>query len=89
MLAVGDCIATFFGVRVIPSGLTEAFEQRYFLDYSANQAPSPHRAAPCAASRAAGFVAMIEKPIRPRTLVATLADILMLGDSPDAWARAG
>ena len=42
-----------------------------------------------AASRAAGFVAMIEKPIRPRTLVATLADILMLGDSPDAWARAG
>ncbi len=30
---------------------------------------------------------MIEKPIRPRTLVATLADILMMGDSPDAWAK--
>jgi hypothetical protein len=41
------------------------------------------------ACKAAGFIAMIEKPIRPRTLVATLADILMLGDSPDAWARAG
>jgi signal transduction histidine kinase len=41
------------------------------------------------ACRAAGFAAMIEKPIRPRTLVATLADILMMGDSPDAWARVG
>ena len=39
------------------------------------------------ACRSAGFVAMIEKPIRPRTLVATLADILMMGDSPDAWAK--
>ena len=41
------------------------------------------------ACKAAGFVAMIEKPIRPRTMVATLADILMMGDSPDAWARVG
>lgn len=39
--------------------------------------------------KAAGFTAMIEKPIRPRSLVATLADILMTGDSPEAWARAG
>jgi signal transduction histidine kinase len=39
--------------------------------------------------KAAGFIAMIEKPIRPRALVATLADILMMGDSPDAWARVG
>jgi signal transduction histidine kinase len=42
-----------------------------------------------AACRTAGFIAMIEKPIRPRALVATLADILMLGDSPDAWAKVG
>ena len=41
------------------------------------------------ACKAAGFIAMIEKPIRPRALVATLADILMMGDSPDAWARVG
>ncbi len=41
------------------------------------------------ACKGAGFVAMIEKPIRPRTMVATLADILMMGDSPDAWARVG
>ena len=42
-----------------------------------------------AACRSAGFIAMIGKPIRPRALVATLADILMTGDSPEAWARVG
>ena len=61
--------------------------------------PGPNAAAPVlavtadltdqrrAACKAAGFIALIEKPIRPRTLIATLADILMMGDSPDAWAR--
>ncbi|MEZ6012089.1 MAG: ATP-binding protein [Hyphomonas sp.] len=42
-----------------------------------------------AACKGAGFIALIEKPIRPRALVATLADILMTGDSPAAWARVG
>ena len=39
--------------------------------------------------KAAGFTAMLEKPIRPRALIATLADTLMTGDSPEAWARVG
>ena len=63
--------------------------------------PGPNAAAPVlavtadltdprrTACRSAGFIAMIEKPIRPRALVATLADILMTGDSPEAWARVG
>ena len=42
-----------------------------------------------AACRSAGFTALIGKPIRPRSLVATLADILMTGDSPEAWAQVG
>ena len=41
------------------------------------------------ACKAAGFIALIEKPIRPRALIATLADILMTGDSPEAWAQVG
>ncbi|HPE47374.1 MAG TPA: ATP-binding protein [Hyphomonas sp.] len=41
------------------------------------------------ACRALGFTALIEKPIRPRALVATLADILMAGTTGEAWAWAG
>lgn len=42
-----------------------------------------------ASCQAAGFTALTAKPIRPRALVATLADILMTGDSPEAWAQVG
>lgn len=37
-----------------------------------------------AACEAAGFTALIEKPIRPRALVATLADVLM-ADEDTGW----
>ncbi|MCA8900831.1 MAG: response regulator [Hyphomonas sp.] len=41
------------------------------------------------ACRAAGFTAFLPKPIRPRTLVATLADILMTGGDSESWAQVG
>lgn len=45
----------------------------------------PERQAACDSS---GFTAMIEKPVRPRTLVATLADILMSEGEKPAIHRA-
>ncbi|MEZ5998496.1 MAG: ATP-binding protein [Hyphomonas sp.] len=41
------------------------------------------------ACRSAGFAALIEKPIRPRDLVATLADILMATSTGETWAEVG
>lgn len=46
---------------------------------------SPERRAAC---DRAGFSHLIEKPIRPRALVATLADVLMTGSGPSAVATA-
>ncbi|MEZ5945860.1 MAG: ATP-binding protein [Hyphomonas sp.] len=39
--------------------------------------------------RSAGFAALIAKPIRPRDLIATLADILMALPSGQTWAQVG
>ena len=38
-----------------------------------------------AACEAAGFTTLIEKPIRPRALVATLADVLMADEDTTCW----